>query len=183
MYPAEGVRCPATATRVVVLVDTSVWIAHLRERQAALADLLVDGRVLLHSFVAGELACGNLRKRAAILAALTALPVAMMASDNEVMHLVENRKLWRRGPGWIDAHLLASALVSVAASGRWTSDWEWRHPSWPWAEQISAVGRGGRRRDGANCSLATDGHGSTRIAAKGHAAKPCCFRWWGPSYS
>ena len=104
----------------MVLVDTSVWIAHLREQQAALPDLLVNGQVFMHAFVAGELACGNLQKRAAILADLAALPVAMMASDREVMHLVESRRLWGRGLGWIDAHLLASALVSGCRL--WTLD-------------------------------------------------------------
>ncbi|MGH9628794.1 MAG: type II toxin-antitoxin system VapC family toxin [Bryobacteraceae bacterium] len=104
----------------MVLVDTSVWIAHLRERQPALADLLCDGLVVTHPFVNGELACGNLSKRAAVLADLAALPTATRASDAEVMQLVEDRKLWGRGLGWIDAHLLASALISHCRL--WTFD-------------------------------------------------------------
>jgi predicted nucleic acid-binding protein len=104
----------------MVLVDTSVWIAHFRERQPALADLLCDGVVLMHPFVAGELACGSLKNRTAILADLTALPAATNASDSEVMGLVEDRKLWRRGLGWIDAHLLASALITHCRF--WTLD-------------------------------------------------------------
>ena len=96
----------------MVLVDTSVWIAHLRQRQHLLVDLLSDGLVLMHPFVTGELACGNLRKRATILADFGALPVAMRASDAEAMRLIEERRLWGRGLGWIDAHLLASALLS-----------------------------------------------------------------------
>jgi predicted nucleic acid-binding protein len=104
----------------MILVDTSVWIAHLRERQPALAALLCDGLVLMHPFVTGELACGSLNKRAAILADLAALPVATRASDAEVMRLVEDRKLWGRGLGWIDAHLLASALISHCRL--WTLD-------------------------------------------------------------
>lgn len=104
----------------MVLVDTSVWIAHLPERQPVLADLLWDGLVVMHPFVTGELACGNLRKRAAILADLAALPLATHASDAEVMRLVEDRRLWGRGLGWIDAHLLASALISHCRL--WTLD-------------------------------------------------------------
>ena len=104
----------------MVLVDTSVWIAHLRERQAALAEILGDGQVLMHPFVTGELACGNLNKRADVLADLTALPAAIIASDAEVMRLVEGRRLWGRGLGWIDVHLLASALLTHCRL--WTLD-------------------------------------------------------------
>jgi predicted nucleic acid-binding protein len=104
----------------MVLVDTSVWIAHLRERQPALADLLCDGLVFMHPFVEGELACGSLSKRAAILADLAALPLATPASDTEVLRLIEDRRLWGRRLGWIDAHLLASALISHCRL--WTLD-------------------------------------------------------------
>jgi predicted nucleic acid-binding protein len=104
----------------MVLVDTSVWIAHFREGQPALTDLLCDGLVLTHPFVAGELSCGNLKKRTAMLSELALLPVAMQASDAEVMRLVEGRRLWGRGLGWIDAHLIASALLSHCRF--WTLD-------------------------------------------------------------
>ena len=104
----------------MVLVDTSVWIAHLREGQPVLADLLADGLVLMHPFVAGELACGNLKSRAGILSDLAALPAAQRASDSEVMSLIEERRLWGRGLGWIDAHLLAAALLSNCRL--WTLD-------------------------------------------------------------
>ena len=104
----------------MVLVDTSVWIAHFREGQPALAGLLSEGLVLMHPFVAGELACGNLKKRAFVLSDLAALPVATRASDAEVMRLVEDRRLWGRGLGWIDAHLIASALLSHCPL--WTLD-------------------------------------------------------------
>lgn len=104
----------------MVLVDTSVWIAHLRERQTTLAELLGDGQVLMHPCVTGELGCGNLRKRADVLADFTALPAAILASDVEVMRLIEGRRLWGRGLGWIDAHLLASALLSHCRL--WTLD-------------------------------------------------------------
>jgi hypothetical protein len=74
----------------------------------------------MHPFVSGELACGNLRDRTAILADLHALPQARLASNAEVLHLIEDRRLWGRGLGWIDAHLLASALLSHCRF--WTFD-------------------------------------------------------------
>jgi hypothetical protein len=104
----------------MVLVDTSVWIAHFRDGQPALAALLSDGLVLMHPFVTGELACGNLKKRTSVLSDLAALPVAARASDTEVMRFVDDRRLWGRGLGWIDAHLLASALLSHCRF--WTLD-------------------------------------------------------------
>ncbi len=104
----------------MVLVDTSVWIAHLRHGQPVLVDLLSGGLVLTHPFVSGELACGNLKSRAAILSDLGALPAVERASDAEVMHLVDERRLWGRGLGWIDAHLLAAALISNCRL--WTLD-------------------------------------------------------------
>jgi predicted nucleic acid-binding protein len=96
----------------MVLADTSVWIGHFREGQSVLSSLLSDGLILTHPFVLGELACGNLKNRAAILSDLEALPSVRPASNVEVMRLVEERRLWGRGLGWIDVHLLASALLS-----------------------------------------------------------------------
>jgi predicted nucleic acid-binding protein len=104
----------------MVLVDTSVWIRHFREGYPALADQLSEGRVLMHPFVIGELACGNLKNRSAVLSDLHALPRANSASNAEVQHLVEYRKLWGRGLGWVDVHLLASAVLSDC--GFWTLD-------------------------------------------------------------
>jgi predicted nucleic acid-binding protein len=104
----------------MVLADTSVWIEHFRAREPALADRLSQGLVVMHPFVSGELACGNLKDRAAILSDLNALPQAKPASNEEVLHLIESRRLWGRGLGWIDAHLLASALLSNCRL--WTLD-------------------------------------------------------------
>jgi len=104
----------------MVLVDTSVWIDHFRRGEASLAERLSDGLVVMHPFVAGELACGSLRRRAAILADLHALPTAKIASDAEVLRLIEDRHLWGRGLGWVDIHLLAAALLSHC--GFWTLD-------------------------------------------------------------
>jgi predicted nucleic acid-binding protein len=105
---------------LTVLADTSVWIEHLRHGQPALAELLTESSVLMHPFIAGELSCGNLKNRAGLLADLSALPSAMPASHDEVLRLVDDRCLWGRGLGWVDAHLLASALLSHCAF--WTLD-------------------------------------------------------------
>jgi predicted nucleic acid-binding protein len=104
----------------MVLVDTSVWIEHFRRTHPGLAGLLAEGIVLTHPFVSGELACGNLKNRAAILSNLSALPAAEVAGHLEVVRLVEDRKLSGRGLGWIDVHLLASALLSNCRL--WTLD-------------------------------------------------------------
>jgi len=104
----------------MALADTSVWIQHFRYGDRALADLLSDGLVPMHPFVWGELACGNLKDRAAILSGLPALPPAKVASNDEVLQFIEDRRLWGRGLGWIDAHLLASALLSPCRF--WTLD-------------------------------------------------------------
>lgn len=104
----------------MILVDTSVWIAHFRKGGSRLAELLGEAAVLVHPFVVGELACGNLRNRAGILSDLEVLPSAVSATHEEVIRLVEDRKLWGLGIGWIDAHLLASALLSDCQL--WTMD-------------------------------------------------------------
>ena len=102
------------------LVDTSVWVEHFRNGVPALATQLAEGVVLMHPCVSGELACGNLKNRAAVLSDLNVLPRAEVATDAEVMALIEKRKLWGRGLGWMDAHLLASALLSRCRL--WTTD-------------------------------------------------------------
>ena len=104
----------------MILVDTSVWIDHLRARSADLAALLTDGLVMTHPFVIGELACGNLNRREQFLKYLRALPAAIPATDKDVSYLVEQRELWGKGIGWIDAHLLASTLVTGCRF--WTID-------------------------------------------------------------
>jgi predicted nucleic acid-binding protein len=104
----------------VILVDTSVWVDHLRQGIPLLGDLLTAGEVLTHPFVIGELACGNLTNRAEILKLLTSLPSVRVATHAEALHLVEAHRLHGRGLGWIDVHLLASALLSQAAL--WTRD-------------------------------------------------------------
>lgn len=103
-----------------VLVDTSVWIGHWRKNDAVFAELLSTAAVLTHPFVIGELACGNLDNRAFVLKALEELPNAVTATHDETLRLIERHKLWGRGIGWIDAHLVASALLSNCML--WTSD-------------------------------------------------------------
>ncbi len=104
----------------MVLVDTSVWIQHLRKGEPQLAELLEKATVLIHPFVLGELACGRLKNRGQFLSDLETLPEATVATQEETLELIHNRKLWGRGIGWIDAHLLASALLSNCRL--WTLD-------------------------------------------------------------
>jgi predicted nucleic acid-binding protein len=105
----------------VILVDTSVWIDHLRGGNRPLADLLDAGMVLAHPFVIGELALGTLRQRALILDALLDLPRASAASDAEVLHFVEEHRLWGRAIGYVDVHLLAAVRLTAGAA-LWTGD-------------------------------------------------------------
>jgi predicted nucleic acid-binding protein len=104
----------------LILVDTSVWIDHFKNGVVRLRALLEQGLVLTHPFVVGELACGNLRNRAAIMADLARLPLIRPATHSEVLRLVEERRLWGKGVGWIDAHLLAAALIIQCRL--WTHD-------------------------------------------------------------
>ncbi len=96
----------------MVLVDTSVWVSHLRGIHAQLANLLDDGEVACHPFIIGELACGNLRNRTTILSLLEALPMVAAAEHEEVLTFIESHSLMGKGLGYIDVHLLASAALS-----------------------------------------------------------------------
>jgi len=104
----------------LVLVDTSVWIDHLRKREPELEKELEAGSVLTHPFVIGELACGNLRNRTTILTLLHDLPAAKVATDDETLVYIEKHALMGRGIGYIDAHLLASAALT--GLWLWTRD-------------------------------------------------------------
>ena len=105
----------------MILVDTSVWVDHLRARDKTLAGLLDDGSVLAHPFVAGELALGNLRQRDVVLSALSDLPTATVAADAEVLHFIERNALFGRGLGYVDVHLLAAVRLTSGAA-LWTRD-------------------------------------------------------------
>ena len=104
----------------MILVDTSVWVEHLRRGLPRLATLLQEGKVLIHPWVIGELACSNLRNRSQVLELLQGLPVAIVASDTEVLLLIEREQLMGRGIGYVDAHLLASARLSYCRL--WTQE-------------------------------------------------------------
>jgi len=95
----------------VILVDTSVWVDHLRQGNARLQRLLADGRVTGHPFVTGEVALGHLRRPAEVLALLGNLPQAVQASHDEVLHFVAEQALSGSGLGWVDVHLLCSAAL------------------------------------------------------------------------
>jgi predicted nucleic acid-binding protein len=96
----------------MVLVDTSVWVSHLREMNADLAHLLDDGEVACHPFIVGELACGNLKNRTVILSLLEALPMVAALEHEEVLTFIEIHSIMGKGLGYIDIHLLASAVLS-----------------------------------------------------------------------
>lgn len=104
----------------MILVDTSVWIEHFRAGSERLKALLFDDQVLCHPFIVGELACGTLRKRSEILTMLKALPQAHLVEHEEVLGFVEARRLYGCGIGWVDAHLLASTLLTGCLL--WTFD-------------------------------------------------------------
>jgi predicted nucleic acid-binding protein len=105
----------------LILVDTSVWVDHLRTSDTALATLLEAAAVLAHPFVIGELALGNLRQREIVLNALSDLPRASVATDAEVLHFIDRHALSGRGIGYVDAHLLAAVRLTDAAE-LWTKD-------------------------------------------------------------
>ena len=96
----------------MVLVDTSVWVAHLREMHANLASLLNDGEVACHPFIVGDLACGNLKNRTIILSLLEALPMVAAAEHEEVLTFIDSHRLMGKGLGYVDVHLLASTVLS-----------------------------------------------------------------------
>ena len=105
----------------MILVDLSVWIAHLRIVDERLAVLLQEGEVLCHPFVVGEIALGNLQPRDAVLRDLLKLPQAIVAADEEVLDLINGQSLFGRGIGYIDAHLLAAVRLTSDAR-LWTHD-------------------------------------------------------------
>jgi predicted nucleic acid-binding protein len=105
----------------LILVDTSVWVDHLRANDETLAELLHSQAVLAHPFVIGELALGNMRRRETVLAALADLPQSGVATDAEVLTFIDRHALFGRGIGYVDAHLLAAARLTAGAR-LWTRD-------------------------------------------------------------
>ena len=105
----------------MILVDTSVWIDHFRQRDLRLNALLDEEMVVMHPAVIGELVCGTLPRRARTIVDLQGLPsVPSIADAEETMFVIESRNLWGKGIGWADAQLVASALISGCKL--WTHD-------------------------------------------------------------
>ena len=105
----------------MILVDTSVWIDHLRRGDAELASLLQVGQVLAHPWVTGEIALGHLSRRSEIIGLLNNLPQATSATEFEVVTLIDTHQLFGLGIGYIDAHLLAATMLTADAR-LWTRD-------------------------------------------------------------
>jgi predicted nucleic acid-binding protein len=104
----------------MMLVDTSVWIDHLRRGDAELVAMLSEGQVLVHPWIVGELACDNLQDRKLVLGLLQSLPSAPVANAGEVLFFIEKHALMERGIGYVDVHLLAAARL--AGTRLWTRD-------------------------------------------------------------
>lgn len=103
-----------------VLADTAVWVQHLHDGLPRMRALLEDNQVVIHPFVRGEIALGMLHQRSLILSGLLELPTVTVARHEEVLALIEQRRLWGTGLGWVDTHLLASALLGGVRL--WTLD-------------------------------------------------------------
>lgn len=111
----------ADDSRPMILVDTSVWISHLRKSDIRLVAALEREEVLTHPLVIGELACGNLGRRHEVLRLFSHLPRVRGANDAEVLEFIERRRLMGRGIGIVDVHLLAAVTLSGSAR-LWTRD-------------------------------------------------------------
>jgi predicted nucleic acid-binding protein len=96
----------------VVIVDTSIWVTHLRRGSRQLEQLLLDAKVVCHPFVVGELACGNLKHRDEFLSLLQSLPMTPTVVIDELLYFIERNRLMGKGLGFVDANLLASAHLS-----------------------------------------------------------------------
>ena len=105
----------------MILVDTSVWVDHLRRGDSRLSELLERGAVAVHPFVVGEIACGSMSHRATVLELLRDLPTAVVADSDEVLGFIERHGLHGQGIGYVDVHLLASVALTDGAT-LWTRD-------------------------------------------------------------
>ena len=104
----------------MVLADTSIWVSHLRDKNPPHRSLLMEGQIMCHPFIIGDLACGNLKNRNEILSLLEALPAATKANHDEILHFIETNQLMGLDLDYVDVHLRASALISTALL--WTKD-------------------------------------------------------------
>jgi predicted nucleic acid-binding protein len=105
----------------LILVDTSVWVDHLRRGDARLRDLLDNASVLVHPFVLGEIACGSLSDRALVLELLHDLPMTSVAEADEVLRFIDRHRIYGKGLGYVDVHLLAAVALTPGAR-LWTRD-------------------------------------------------------------
>ena len=110
----------------MILVDTSVWIDHLRHGDHKLSTLLDRNCVLMHPMVVGELACGNLKDRGVLLGLWANLPAIQVVSDKEALYFLERNQLMGKGIGFVDLHLLAAVSLSSEAY-LWTKDKRLQH--------------------------------------------------------
>ncbi len=104
----------------MVIVDTSIWVTHLRQGNRQLEKLLIDAEVMCHPFIIGELACGNLKNRNEIISLLQSLPMAPTIEFEELLFFINRNHLMGKGVGLVDVHLLASAQLSGVPL--WTAD-------------------------------------------------------------
>ena len=105
----------------MILADTTIWIDHLRRQNPQMQGLLDGGQILMHPFIVAELALGSLRNRSGTLAALDALLEVRVAQLSEVCQMIEARRLYAKGIGLTDAHLVASCLITPGTR-LWTRD-------------------------------------------------------------
>ena len=105
----------------MIVIDTPVWIDNFAKPDSRLADLVDDVAVLVHPYVIGEVALGNLRDRDATITYLSAFFAPVKATDHEVLQVIKRHNLGGSGIGWVDAHLLTSTLITIDAK-LWTRD-------------------------------------------------------------
>ncbi len=105
----------------MILIDTSVWVDHFRTGKTVLMQLLENGEVVMHPFIIGEVALGQLRQRKLVLDAMHNLPRAKVATELEVLHFIHTEAIFGRGIGYVDVHLLASVRLTPGTS-LWTQD-------------------------------------------------------------
>ncbi|MBW2266813.1 MAG: type II toxin-antitoxin system VapC family toxin [Deltaproteobacteria bacterium] len=104
----------------MILVDTSIWVTHLRRGSRQLEKLLMDAEVMCHPFIIGELACGNLQNRNEIISLLQSLPMAPTIEFDEFLFFIDRNQLMGKGVGFVDVHVLASAQLTGVPL--WTAD-------------------------------------------------------------
>ncbi|HYU09172.1 MAG TPA: PIN domain-containing protein [Gemmatimonadales bacterium] len=109
---------------MIILADTAVWIEHWRRRNDRVVQLLENKSLVVHPFVLGEIALGRISSRAAVLADLALLDSPTVAENSDVLGLIKRTPLWGRGIGWVDAHLLATAMLDHIQL--WTLDQQLR---------------------------------------------------------